>query len=183
MTRKSATAFFALILGITLSTAPKAQDIKLYAFSSGALTIGKGALVNLASDGADDPGSSGILRHQASARAPSSSTPATTTRSSQTRATGAPAFTALKPVNTPDVAIDVQLQKIGLTPDDITYVVVEPPAPRPWRQRRQVPEIDARRAEERDRERLLARARDRRPLHDRRRYAAALGRTRTTPTP
>jgi glyoxylase-like metal-dependent hydrolase (beta-lactamase superfamily II) len=32
-------------------------------------------------------------------------------------------FTALKPVNTPDVAIDVQLRKIGLSPDDITYVV------------------------------------------------------------
>jgi glyoxylase-like metal-dependent hydrolase (beta-lactamase superfamily II) len=32
-------------------------------------------------------------------------------------------FTALKPVNTPDVAIDVQLQKIGLKPDDIKYVV------------------------------------------------------------
>jgi glyoxylase-like metal-dependent hydrolase (beta-lactamase superfamily II) len=34
------------------------------------------------------------------------------------------AFTALKPVNTPDVAIDTQLKKIDLTPDDITYVVV-----------------------------------------------------------
>ena len=34
------------------------------------------------------------------------------------------AFTALKPVNTPDVAIDAQLKKIDLTPDDITYVVV-----------------------------------------------------------
>ena len=32
-------------------------------------------------------------------------------------------FTALKPVNTPDVAIDTQLQKIGLKPDDIKYVV------------------------------------------------------------
>ena len=33
-------------------------------------------------------------------------------------------FNALKPVNTPDVAIDAQLQKIGLKPDDIKYVVV-----------------------------------------------------------
>ena len=32
-------------------------------------------------------------------------------------------FKALKPVNTPDVAIDTQLQKIGLKPDDITFVV------------------------------------------------------------
>src|SRR5215475_9315879 len=48
MSRKSAMAFFALIFSITISTAPRAQDIKLYAFSSGALTIGKGALVNFA---------------------------------------------------------------------------------------------------------------------------------------
>ncbi|HJQ55875.1 MAG TPA: N-acyl homoserine lactonase family protein, partial [Vineibacter sp.] len=34
------------------------------------------------------------------------------------------AFGALKPVNTPDVAIDAQLQKIGLKLDDIRYVVV-----------------------------------------------------------
>ena len=33
------------------------------------------------------------------------------------------AFTAMKPVNTPDVAIDAQLKTIDLTPDDITYVV------------------------------------------------------------
>jgi len=33
-------------------------------------------------------------------------------------------FQALKPVNTPDVAVDAQLQKIGLKPDDIKYVVV-----------------------------------------------------------
>ncbi|MBI2754851.1 MAG: N-acyl homoserine lactonase family protein, partial [Betaproteobacteria bacterium] len=34
------------------------------------------------------------------------------------------AFKALKPVNTPDIAIDAQLQKIGVKPDDVTYVVV-----------------------------------------------------------
>ena len=34
------------------------------------------------------------------------------------------ALRALKPVNTPDVAIDVQLKKIGLKPDDIKYVVL-----------------------------------------------------------
>ena len=33
------------------------------------------------------------------------------------------AFNALKPVNTPDVAIDTQLKKIDVTPDDVTYVV------------------------------------------------------------
>ena len=54
------------------------------------------------------------------------------------------AFKALKPVNTPDVAIDTQLQKIGLKPDDITFVVAEPHAPRSWRQCREVPEVDDR---------------------------------------
>jgi hypothetical protein len=53
MNRKSAMALFALVVGITLSTAPRAQNIKLYAFSSGALSIPRG---------------------------PSSSTPATTTK-------------------------------------------------------------------------------------------------------
>ena len=33
-------------------------------------------------------------------------------------------FMGMNPVRTPDVAIDVQLQKIGLKPDDIKYVVV-----------------------------------------------------------
>jgi N-acyl homoserine lactone hydrolase len=35
-----------------------------------------------------------------------------------------PAFQRLSPVNTPDMAIDAQLGKIGLKPDDIKYVVV-----------------------------------------------------------
>ena len=44
MLGKAATAAIALVMGLTAATASKAQDIKLYAFSSGALTIGKGAL-------------------------------------------------------------------------------------------------------------------------------------------
>lgn len=35
-----------------------------------------------------------------------------------------PLFDGYKPVNTPDVAIDVQLKKIGMVPDDIKYVVI-----------------------------------------------------------
>ncbi|MCW5954118.1 MAG: N-acyl homoserine lactonase family protein [Propionibacteriaceae bacterium] len=34
-----------------------------------------------------------------------------------------PMYDSLKPAMTPEVAIDVQLKKIGLTPDDIKYVV------------------------------------------------------------
>ena len=173
MTRERATAFFALILGITLSSAPRAQDIKLYAFSSGALTIGKGALVNLApmEPMIQVPVGFYVVKHpKGNVLFDTGNNDKIITDPSYWGA----AFKALKPVNTPDVAIDTQLQKIGLTPDDITYVVVEPPAPRPWRQCREVPEVDPRRPEERDPERLLARARDRRPLHDRRRHAAAL---------
>jgi glyoxylase-like metal-dependent hydrolase (beta-lactamase superfamily II) len=35
-----------------------------------------------------------------------------------------PMYDSLKPAMTPEVAIDVQLKRIGLTPDDIKYVVV-----------------------------------------------------------
>src|SRR4051812_23635276 len=48
MRRKGVTASIVFALGLLFGTAAKAQDIKLYAFSSGALTIAKGALVNLA---------------------------------------------------------------------------------------------------------------------------------------
>src|SRR3954454_24968702 len=123
MTRKSAAAFFALILGITLSTAPKAQDIKLYAFSSGALTIGKGALVNFApmEPQIQVPVGFYVVRH------PKGNVLFDTGNNDRIITDpgywGA-AFNALKPVNTPDVAIDTQLRKIGLSPSDITYVVV-----------------------------------------------------------
>jgi len=46
MTRKYLTATVALLAGLLSSTALSAQDLKLYAFSSGALTLGKGYLVN-----------------------------------------------------------------------------------------------------------------------------------------
>ena len=46
MVGKTATALSALLLGAAFSGAVQAQDIKLYAFSSGALTLGKGYLQN-----------------------------------------------------------------------------------------------------------------------------------------
>ena len=56
-------------------------------------------------------------------RATCSSIPATTTSIIKDPSYWGASFNALKPVNTPDVAIDTQLQKIGLKPDDIKYVV------------------------------------------------------------
>jgi glyoxylase-like metal-dependent hydrolase (beta-lactamase superfamily II) len=123
MTRKFAMAVVALLLGLALGTTAQAQDIKLYAFSSGALTIGKGALVNFAPT--DPPikvpvGFYVVKHPKGTVIFDTGNNDKIITDPSYWGAS----FDALKPVNTPDVAIDVQLQKIGLKPDDITYVVV-----------------------------------------------------------
>ena len=100
----------------------QAQDTKLYAFSSGALTIGKGNLVNNAPNEPtiQVPVGFFVIRH------PKGNVLFDTGNNDKIIKDptywGA-SFTALKPVNTPDVAIDTQLQKIGLKPDDIKYVV------------------------------------------------------------
>lgn len=103
-------------------SAAQAQDLKLYAFSSGALTIGKGALVNNAPNDPpiQVPVGFFVIRH------PKGNVLFDTGNNDRIikdpKYWGA-LYDALKPVNTPDVAIDVQLQKIGLKPDDIKYVV------------------------------------------------------------
>src|SRR3546814_10851257 len=48
MLRKCLAGLSAVVLTACISAAAQAQDIKLYAFSSGALTLGKGILQNLA---------------------------------------------------------------------------------------------------------------------------------------
>jgi N-acyl homoserine lactone hydrolase len=121
--RKCAMVLVALFLGLTLSTAPRAQDIKLYAFSSGALTIGKGALVNFApmEPMIQVPVGFYVIKHpKGNVLFDTGNNDKIITDPSYWGA----AFNSLKPVNTPDVAIDTQLQKIGLKTDDITYVVV-----------------------------------------------------------
>src|SRR3546814_19059322 len=47
MLRKCLAGLSAVVLTACISAAAQAQDIKLYAFSSGALTLGKGILQNL----------------------------------------------------------------------------------------------------------------------------------------
>jgi glyoxylase-like metal-dependent hydrolase (beta-lactamase superfamily II) len=111
MTRKSAMAFFALVLGITLSTATKAQDIKLYAFSSGALTIGKGALVNFApmEPMIQVPVGFYVIKHpKGTVLFDTGNNDKIITDPSYWGAS----FNALKPVNT------------EITPEDVTYLVV-----------------------------------------------------------
>jgi N-acyl homoserine lactone hydrolase len=109
-----------------LATSALAQSpagMKLYAFSSGALTIGKGVLQNF---GPMDPpikipvGFFVIQHPEGNVLFDTGNNDKIITDPSY----WGPHFDALKPVNTPDVAIDAQLQKIGLSPDDIKYVVV-----------------------------------------------------------
>ena len=123
MVGKAAMVLSALLLGAAFGGAVQAQDIKLYAFSSGALTIGKGDLQNGApmTPQIQVPVGFFVVMH------PKGNVLFDTGNNDKiiTDPTywGA-SFKALKPVNTPDVAIDAQLQKIGLKPDDIKYVVV-----------------------------------------------------------
>jgi glyoxylase-like metal-dependent hydrolase (beta-lactamase superfamily II) len=106
-----------------VAAAAQAQDIRLYAFSSGALTIGRGILQNLApvDPPIQIPVGFFVVRH------PRGNVLFDTGNNDKLIADPnywAPELRALKPAMTPEVAIDVQLKKIGLTPDDIRYVVV-----------------------------------------------------------
>ena len=122
MFRKVLMGMAAVAASTCFAFASQAQDIKLYVFSSGALTIGKGILQNL---GPIDPPIQipvgfYVIQH------PKGNVLFDTgnnDRIIKDPSYWGAAFDGLKPVNTPDVAIDVQLQKIGLTPDDIKYVV------------------------------------------------------------
>ena len=106
-----------------LTLTAQAEDTKLYAFSSGALTIGKGILQNLAptEPPIKIPVGFYVIKH------PKGNVLFDTgnnDRIIKDPSYWGASFDNLKPVNTPDIAIDVQLQKIGLKPDDIKYVVV-----------------------------------------------------------
>lgn len=123
MARKTAMVLTAVLLGASSGVAAQAQDIKLYAFSSGALTIGKGVLQNNApmTPEIQVPVGFFVITHpKGNVLFDTGNNDKIITDPSYWGA----AFQALKPVNTPDVAIDTQLQKIGLKPDDIKYVVV-----------------------------------------------------------
>src|ERR1043165_1484731 len=117
MMNKALSGIAAIAIGSCFSAA-QAQDIKMYAFSSGALTIGKGALVNGASDTPpiQVPVGFFVIRHpKGNVLFDTGNNDKIITDPSYWGAS----FQALKPVNTPDIAVDAQLQKIGLKPDDI----------------------------------------------------------------
>jgi len=123
MANKTVAAVAAFFLGAVFGATAHAQDIKLYVFSSGALTIGKGVLQNNApmTPEIQVPVGFFVVTHpKGNVLFDTGNNDKIITDPSYWGA----AFTALKPVNTPEVAIDTQLQKIGLRPDDIKYVVV-----------------------------------------------------------
>lgn len=113
-----------MLLGVATSAgAESPAGMKLYAFSSGALTIGKGVLQNFGpmEPPIQIPVGFFVIQH------PKGNVLFDTGNNDKIITDPGywgPYFDSLKPVNTPDVAIDVQLEKIGLSPDDIKYVVV-----------------------------------------------------------
>lgn len=121
---KFAAVAAALLAGAATSAfAGSPAGMKLYTFSSGALTIGKGVLQNF---GPMDPPIQipvgfFVIHH------PKGNVLFDTGNNDKIIddinywPKGAQ---GLNPVRTPDVAIDAQLRKIGMTPNDIKYVVV-----------------------------------------------------------
>jgi N-acyl homoserine lactone hydrolase len=123
MLRRALGGIAAIAISTCFAFPAQAQDIKLYALSSGALTIGKGILQNLApvDPPIQIPVGFFVIRH------PKGNVIFDTGNNDKIikdPSYWGQAFKDLKPVNTPDVAIDAQLEKIGLKPDDIKYVVV-----------------------------------------------------------
>ncbi|MCW5624270.1 MAG: N-acyl homoserine lactonase family protein [Burkholderiales bacterium] len=114
-----------LAAGFALTSAQAAEPvkgIKLYVINSGALTIGKGILQNLAPTDPpiQIPVGIFVIKH------PKGTVLFDTGSNDKIIKDGSywgPAIKALNPVRTPDVAIDAQLAKIGLKPDDVTFVV------------------------------------------------------------
>jgi N-acyl homoserine lactone hydrolase len=119
-----ATLVAALLLAITaaVALAQSPQGMKLYVFSSGALTIGKHILMDLApQETIKVPVGFFVVMH------PKGNVLFDTGNNDKIITDPSywgTAFQRLSPVNTPDMAIDTQLAKIGLKPDDIKYVVV-----------------------------------------------------------
>lgn len=121
--RRTTVALIVAASATASSMAASPAGMKLYAFSSGALTIGKGVLQNFGpmEPPIQIPVGFFVIKH------PMGNVLYDTGNNDKIITDPSywgEAFKALKPVNTPDVAIDVQLKKIGLTPDDIKYVVV-----------------------------------------------------------
>jgi len=107
---------------LTGAVTAQAEDTKLYAFSSGALTIGKGVLQNFAAmdPPIQIPVGFYVIKH------PKGNVLFDTGNNDKLisdRNWWNKAQQAMMPAMTPEVAIDAQLKRVGLVPDDIAYVV------------------------------------------------------------
>jgi glyoxylase-like metal-dependent hydrolase (beta-lactamase superfamily II) len=112
----------ALVGSTTFSQAAGPAGMKLYAFSSGGLTIAKSALQSGASSNPITvPVGFFVVKH------PKGNFLFDTGNNDKIISDPSywgPFVKALTPERGPDVAIDTQLKKIGLSPDDIKYVAV-----------------------------------------------------------
>ncbi len=120
----TATVMVVLFLAATAAMAPaqSPQGMKLYVFSSGALTAGKNFLQDQGpTNTIQIPVGFFVVMH------PKGNVLFDTGNNDKIITDPSywgPFFKAYSPVVTPDVAIDAQLGKIGLKPDDIKYVVI-----------------------------------------------------------
>jgi glyoxylase-like metal-dependent hydrolase (beta-lactamase superfamily II) len=123
MKRSAAFVAVALLLGMVVSaSAQSPAGMKMYAFSSGPLTIAKSALQSGASSAPIQvPVGFFVVMH------PKGNFLFDTGNNDKIindPSYWGPFVQALQVVRTPDVAIDTQLKKVGLTPNDIKYVAV-----------------------------------------------------------
>jgi glyoxylase-like metal-dependent hydrolase (beta-lactamase superfamily II) len=121
--RRVAAGVAALVLGSACIThAASPPWMKLYVFSSGALTVPRSLLQNGADNSAVQvPVGFYVIKH------PKGNVLFDTGNNDRIITDPAywgPFIKGINPVRTPDLAITVQLARIGLKPDDIRYVVV-----------------------------------------------------------
>lgn len=119
---RAATALWLVCL-LLPALAESPAGMRLYVLNSGSLSLGKGALQNLApmEPKIRIPVAFFVIKH------PKGNVLFDTGNNDKIITDPSywgPNFAALKPVNTPDISIESQLGRIGMTPDDFTYVVV-----------------------------------------------------------
>ncbi len=112
--------FFALV-GSAAAESP--AGMKMYVLNSGSLSLGKGALQNLApmEPQIRIPVAFFVIQH------PKGNVVFDTGNNDRLiddPSYWGPNFAALKPANTPEISIEAQLARIDMKPDDIQYVVV-----------------------------------------------------------
>src|SRR5437660_12212800 len=112
----------AIVVMVATADAQSPAGMRLYAFSSGALTIAKSALQSGAtSNPIQVPVGFFVVRH------PKGNVLFDTGNNDKIIADPSywgPLATALDPGRSPDIAIDAQLAKIGVKPSDINYVIL-----------------------------------------------------------